>query len=238
MPTTNLSLNIQTMSSREIAQLCSKEHRNVMADIRKMLESLDLTTAEFSAVYKADNGQEYECFNLPKRETLILVSGYDVVTRAKIIDRWQELENQQQQKEQRYFNPLEKIGDITEQCLKIAHLHGFEGNQALVSADKAVKTLTGYSPMQLIGATHLVAEVQAQMLNATELGKQLSPQLSAVKTNLILAGLGLQVKVEGKWEATEQGKPYSVYLDTSKKHSDGTPVKQLKWYTTVLPLLK
>ena len=226
------------MSSREISQLCSKEHRNVMADIRKMLESLDLTTAEFSAVYKADNGQEYECFNLPKRETLILVSGYDVVTRAKIIDRWTELENQQQQKEQRYFNPLEKIGDITEQCLKIAHLHGFEGNQALISADKAVKTLTGYSPMQLIGATHLVAEVQAQMLNATELGRQLSPQLSAVKTNLILAGLGLQVKVEGKWEATEAGKPYSIYLDTSKKHSDGTPVKQLKWYTTVLPLLK
>ena len=238
MMITNLSLTIQTMSSREISQLCSKEHRNVMADIRKMLESLDLTTAEFSAVYKADNGQEYECFNLPKRETLILVSGYDVVTRAKIIDRWTELENQQQQKEQRYFNPLEKIGDITEQCLKIAHLHGFEGNQALISADKAVKTLTGYSPMQLIGATHLVAEVQAQMLNATELGRQLSPQLSAVKTNLILAGLGLQVKVEGKWEATEAGKPYSIYLDTSKKHSDGTPVKQLKWYTTVLPLLK
>ncbi len=238
MMTTNLSLNIQTMSSREIAELTGKRHDNVMADIRNICESLNIQSTEFSGDYKDDKGRTYPCFNLPKRETLILVSGYDVVTRAKIIDRWQELENQQQQKEQRYFNPLEKIGDVTEQCLKIAHLYGFEGNQALISADKAVKTLTGYSPMQLIGATHLVAEVQAQMLNATELGKQLSPQLSAVKTNLILAGLGVQVKVEGKWEATEQGKPYSVYLDTSKKHSDGTPVKQLKWYTTVLPLLK
>lgn len=238
MMITNLSLNIQTMSSREIADLTNKEHKNVMADIRNMCESLNIQSAEFSADYKDDKGRTYPCFNLPKRETLILVSGYDVVTRAKIIDRWTELENQQQQKEQKTFNPLEKIGDVTEQCLKIAHLYGFEGNQALISADKAVKTLTGYSPMKLIGATHLVAEVQAQMLNATELGKQLSPQLSAVKTNLLLAGLGLQVKVEGKWEATEQGKPYSIYLDTSKKHSDGTPVKQLKWYTTVLPLLK
>ena len=53
-----LTYVVKTMSSLEIAKLCNKEHRNVMADIRNMLKDLNLSTAEFSAVYKAENGQE------------------------------------------------------------------------------------------------------------------------------------------------------------------------------------
>lgn len=90
-----LSTAAQTMSSREIAELTGKEHKNVMADVRKMLSDLGLSTADFSAVYKDQQLIERPCFNLPKRETLILVSGYSVELRARIIDRWEELERQQ-----------------------------------------------------------------------------------------------------------------------------------------------
>ena len=47
----DLAATTSTMSSLEIAKLCNKEHRNVMADIRNMLKDLNLSTAEFSAVY-------------------------------------------------------------------------------------------------------------------------------------------------------------------------------------------
>lgn len=92
------SIQNQTMSSREIAKLCNKEHRNVMSDIRSMLESLNIQSADFLADYKDSKGRTYPCFNLPKRETLILVSGYNVVLRAKIIDRWAELEQKLHEK--------------------------------------------------------------------------------------------------------------------------------------------
>ena len=80
------------MSSREIAELCNKRHDNVMADIRKMLDELDIYAPDFSGTFITEQGNQYECFNLPKRECLILVSGYNVKIRTKIIDRWQQLE--------------------------------------------------------------------------------------------------------------------------------------------------
>jgi Rha family phage regulatory protein len=85
------------MSSREIADLTSKEHRNVMRDIRAMLVDLhgEGGVLKFEQTHtNQQNGQSYPVFMLPKRETLILVSGYSVAMRAAIIDRWQQLEEQ------------------------------------------------------------------------------------------------------------------------------------------------
>ncbi len=81
-----------TMSSREIAELTGKSHKHVLVDIRKMADSLGNDSAEFSAQYQDGSGRLLPCFNLPKRETFILMTGYSTPARAKVIDRWQELE--------------------------------------------------------------------------------------------------------------------------------------------------
>lgn len=83
---------ITAMDSREIAERTGKEHAHVCRDIRAMLEELGEDESRFGSVYLGGNGENRRCYLLPKRECLILASGYSVALRAKIIDRWAELE--------------------------------------------------------------------------------------------------------------------------------------------------
>jgi len=83
-----------TMSSREIAELTGKRHDHVIRDIRNMFEALEITAPKFGGYYKSKRNRDLVEYLLPKRETLILVSGYNIKLRAAIIDRWLELEEQ------------------------------------------------------------------------------------------------------------------------------------------------
>lgn len=83
------------MSSLEIAGLCDKRHDHVCRDIKVMLEQLDIQSPQIWGDYRDDKGRSYPMFHLPKDLCLTLVSGYSVVLRKRIIDRWIELESQQ-----------------------------------------------------------------------------------------------------------------------------------------------
>ena len=82
------------MSSREIAELTGKDHKNVLADIRDMLDAIGQTSADFSANLPDAYGRLQPVFVLPKDLTITLVAGYNVVMRHRIVTRLQELESQ------------------------------------------------------------------------------------------------------------------------------------------------
>ncbi len=81
-----------TMSSLEIAGLTGKRHDHVLRDIRKIEKDLGETFPQTWGKVASGNGRPADVAFLPKRETLILVSGYSTELRTRIIDRWMELE--------------------------------------------------------------------------------------------------------------------------------------------------
>lgn len=84
----------QTMTSKEIAELTNKEHSNVMRDIRNIQEQVGTEFIFELSNYKDSTGRVLPMYVLDKKQTLLLISGYNAVLRLKIINRWEELEIQ------------------------------------------------------------------------------------------------------------------------------------------------
>jgi phage regulator Rha-like protein len=113
-----------TMTSLEIAGLTGKQHNHVLRDIRSMLEELEEGTSD---QFRADipvpgpkgGTRMSPIYRLPKRETLILVSGYSTTMRARIIDRWQELEQVEQDRRSK-MSRLEQVEELSRTYAELA----------------------------------------------------------------------------------------------------------------------
>ena len=98
----------KTMSSLEIAEITGKQHKHVMRDIRNLLEQ-GVAQSNFGlGSYKDQNNQERPCYNLTKKGSLILASGYDALLRERIIDRWEVLETERMADEQDPSRSMDK----------------------------------------------------------------------------------------------------------------------------------
>ncbi|WP_427838311.1 phage antirepressor KilAC domain-containing protein [Actinobacillus pleuropneumoniae] len=102
----NLLLNISeqnsstlTMSSREIARLCEKQHGHVCRDI----ENLNHTYAEMGLskigegyfTHPSTGNQQHREFLLTREQCIDLITGYRADVRIRINRRWAELESKQ-----------------------------------------------------------------------------------------------------------------------------------------------
>jgi prophage antirepressor-like protein len=117
----------------------------------------------------------------------------------------------------------------------------FKGNQALLSANRATCKTTQVDVLENIGATHLLAESKDVLLTVSDIGKQIG--LSGQKVNRLLEESGFVIsfrdyKNKKQYELTERGEKVAEVLDTGKKHGNGTPVKQIKWRTSIVDVLR
>lgn len=96
----DLNTSILKMSSKEISEICEKEHKHVIRDIKKILEDLSLIDGPNldhveSPLFSLDFDTRGYISNiwLDKELTLTLVAGYNVKFRYQVVKRWLELES-------------------------------------------------------------------------------------------------------------------------------------------------
>lgn len=130
---------------------------------------------------------------------------------------------------------------LVESFVHAAKAFGFEGNQAVLSANRAITHFTGINLLDAMGQTHLVAATNEPLLTPTDLAIRLGIGTRAANPLLIDCGLQIQRRDHKNtiyYELTDLGEQYGVYLDTGKPRSDGTPIRQLKWRSGVLAVLE
>lgn len=114
---------------------------------------------------------------------------------------------------------------------------GLNSNQIALGLDNIARKSLGESILQE-SQIALPAPAQKAMLTPTQLGREIGG-LSAKKVNQKLIDAGLQRRlVSGQLELTDAGQSYGVMLDTGKKHNSGSPVVQIKWYSSVIDMIK
>lgn len=108
IPTTSL----ETMSSREIANLYGKPHYNVLRKIRKLekayTEVFGTDVKFYVSEYTDPTGRKLPEILLNKSQALFVASRFDAVLHAKVQKRWEELEAQARQQ---MADPVKVLND-------------------------------------------------------------------------------------------------------------------------------
>lgn len=129
------------------------------------------------------------------------------------------------------------------QSLWLAKQLKIEGNQAILSANRATRALTGVDMMGLMGVQSLPAPEPERLLNPSEIGLRLNGRKARL-INLMLTSYGYQVDFRDAkgnlyYEPTEKGRAAGgVMVDTEKQQKHGMPVRQLRWASRIVDLLR
>ena len=101
----------QRMTSLEIAQLSGKQHKDVLKAIRNMESAWEKVNGRNFALvdYKDLKGELRPCYLLSKTECLYIATKFNDEARAKLVIRWQELEEERLMEIQKPKQKIQKI---------------------------------------------------------------------------------------------------------------------------------
>lgn len=159
LPINDKNASALTMSSREITKLVNSRHSDVCKSIETLISKGVIGGYQPKPYTHPQNGQIYYEYFLNKRDTYILVAQFSPEFTAAVIDRWQELENQQNPTAllpQNYLQALEQL------------VASEKEKQALALENKAMRPKADFVDLYVdIGTTKSLRET-AKILNMPE----------------------------------------------------------------------
>ena len=214
----------QTMSSLEIAKLTGKPHNDVLKAIRAMEPAWEkVNGGNFSHVkYKDAKGEMRPCFELTKIECLYVATKFNDEARAKLVIRWEELEQKahaQMMQLPDFTNPAEAARAWAEQyeqktALAIENKRLEDENIQLALENQELKHDKNYLDLIMRSKALLTISQIAQDYGMS--GKALNKKLSE---------MGIQYSINGQWilyaKYKDCGYVSSRSIDITR--SDGRP---------------
>jgi len=129
---------------------------------------------------------------------------------------------------------------VFKSCHSLAKLL-FGKNQAIISANMATKKVTNIDVLECLGGQPLIAENTEALLTPSDIAKQMG--ITPRKVNELLLEHELQTSFRDHrnrlhYELTDTSKKLAQVIDTGRKHSSGAFITQIKWYSSVVELLR
>ena len=174
--------NGQRMTSLEIAELTGKQHNDLMKAIRKMEPAwVKIAQGNFSlGSYIDKNGQLRPCYSLTKIECLYIATKFNDEARARLVLRWQELE------EERMRSEMERVG------VQVV-------NGRLLPQPKRILDMADV----IIGKVLRMVNSDAEdTLTATQVAKTFN--MNVRDFNAVLADLGIQYRRNRRWNIADE----------------------------------
>lgn len=224
---TDLIIKKETMTSLEIAEVTGKRHDSILRDIRNIL-SQGVDAHNFvETSYTDKSNRQQKCYTLTKKGCLILASGYDVILREKIINRWEELETKDRNKYQVPKSFAEALMLAAKQQEQIE-----EQRRQLEATSKEIVELNGVIAEMEPKVTYVdMILASKETVTTTQIAQDYGK--SAKAFNVLLRNFGVQHKVGGQWVLYAKHLPFGyVQSDTFPiVHKNGTngTVMHTKW---------
>lgn len=246
-----------TMSSEDIADLLGARHDSVRRTIERLADRGTIALPPLVDVQgKGGNNRTYTTTRYifsgeaGERDSYVVVAQLSPEFTARLVDRWRELERAVRQQADPSLKLRAPRMDVSREHrltmkdqVMYAKMAGLTGNQLLLAANRATSMLTGIDNLGLLGLSNLPAPSDEALLSPSDIAARIGAR-SPQAVNDHLCDLGLQTRhrdhrSKAYYEPTPAGRARgATMVDTGKKHGDGSPVRQLRWASSIIAALE